>query len=493
MSDRDPRRGRDVPLIFELSTPGRVGCALPDVDVPARALQDLVPARLLREGAPALPEVSELDVVRHYTRLSHRNFSIDEGMYPLGSCTMKYNPKIHEDLARLPGFSRLHPYTPPEHAQGALRLMWELERMLAEISGMDRVTFQPAAGAHGELTGLLMIRAYFRARGERRTRVIVPDSAHGTNPATAAMCGYKVVTVRSDRRGNLDVAALRDVMDESVAALMLTNPNTLGLFEERIVEIADVVHDRGGQIYLDGANFNAMLGVTRPGDQGFDVMHMNLHKTFSTPHGGGGPGAGAVGVKAHLAPFLPVPTVERVGDTFVLDFQRPHSIGRVRAFYGNFANLVRAYAYIRSLGAPGLRQVAETAVLNANYLLARLRDHFDVPYPRRCMHEFVLSGARQKRLYGVTTRDMAKRILDYGFHAPTVYFPLIVDEAIMVEPTETESKRTLDEFAEAMASVAAEARQDPDLVRTAPHTTPVRRLDEVRAARQPDLRWRPRR
>ncbi len=493
MSGPDPRRGRDVPLIFELSTPGRVGCSVPDPDVPVRALEELVPRDLLREDPPALPEVSELDVVRHYTRLSHRTFSIDEGMYPLGSCTMKYNPKIHEDLARLPGFSRLHPYTPAEHAQGALRLMWELERLLAEISGMDRVTFQPAAGAHGELVGLLMIRAYFRARGEVRTRVIVPDSAHGTNPATAAMCGYQVVTVRSDSRGNLDVGALRDAMDESVAALMLTNPNTLGLFEERILEIAEVVHGRGGQMYLDGANFNAMLGVTRPGDQGFDVMHINLHKTFSTPHGGGGPGAGAVGVKAHLVPFLPVPTVERRGDGFVLDYDRPQSIGKVRAFYGNFANLVRAYAYIRSLGAEGLRQVAETAVLNANYLLARLREHFDVPYPRLCKHEFVLSGARQRKLYGVTTRDMAKRILDYGFHAPTVYFPLIVDEAIMIEPTETESKRTLDEFTDALAAVAREARDAPDVVRTAPHTTPVRRLDEVRAARQPDLRWRPRR
>ncbi|MDR7401051.1 MAG: aminomethyl-transferring glycine dehydrogenase subunit GcvPB [Armatimonadota bacterium] len=491
MSARDPRR--DMPLIFELSTPGRLGCALPDPDVPVRPVAERVPAHLLRETPPALPEVSELDVVRHYTRLSHRNFSIDEGMYPLGSCTMKYNPKIHEDLARLPGFCRVHPYTPPEHVQGALRLMWELERVLAEISGMDRVTFHPAAGAHGELVGMLMIRAYFRSRGEARTRVIVPDSAHGTNPATAAMCGYQVVTVRSDARGNLDVGALRDAMDESVAALMLTNPNTLGLFEERILEIAEVVHSRGGQMYLDGANFNAMLGVTRPGDQGFDVMHMNLHKTFSTPHGGGGPGAGAVGVKAHLVPFLPVPTVERRGDGFVLDEDRPQSVGRVRAFYGNFANLVRAYAYIRSLGAAGLRQVAETAVLNANYLAARLREHFDVPYPRRCMHEFVLSGARQKRLYGVATRDMAKRILDYGFHAPTVYFPLIVEEAIMIEPTETESKRTLDEFAEALIAVAREARDTPDVVRTAPHTTPVRRLDEVRAARQPDLRWRPRR
>jgi glycine dehydrogenase subunit 2 len=481
----------DHPLIFERGAPGRVGASFPDPDVPAPPLERLLPAAQLRETPPALPEVSELDVVRHYTQLSHRNFSIDEGFYPLGSCTMKYNPKMHEEVARLPGFSRLHPYTPPEDAQGALELIWALEQALAEISGMDRVTFQPAAGAHGELTGILMIRAWFAARGERRTRVIVPDSAHGTNPATAAMAGYEVVTVKSDARGNLDVRALRQAMDDSVAAIMLTNPNTLGLFEEHILEVEEIVHGRGGQMYLDGANFNAVLGITRPGDQGFDVMHMNLHKTFTTPHGGGGPGAGAVGVKHHLAPFLPVPVVEKDGERFRLDYDRPQSIGKIRAFYGNFGNLVRAYAYIRSMGAEGLRQVAETAVLNANYVLARLRDRFDLPYDRLCMHEFVLSGTRQKKQYGVTTRDMAKRLLDYGFHAPTIYFPLIVEEAIMIEPTETESKRTLDEFIEAMQAIDREAQETPDLVRSAPHTTPVTRLDEVRAARQPDLRWRP--
>ncbi|MDR7465882.1 MAG: aminomethyl-transferring glycine dehydrogenase subunit GcvPB [Armatimonadota bacterium] len=483
-------KGRDFPVIFELSTPGRIGASYPEPDVPRRPLNALLPADQIRQVPPGLPEVSELDVVRHYTRLSHRNFSIDEGFYPLGSCTMKYNPKIHEDAARLPGFSRLHPYTMPEDAQGALELIWELEQALAEISGMDRVTFQPAAGAHGELTGILMIRAYFEARGERRTKVIVPDSAHGTNPATAAMAGYQVITVKSDARGNLDVQALREAMDSSVAAIMLTNPNTLGLFEEHIVEVEEIVHGRGGQMYLDGANFNAILGVTRPGDQGFDVMHMNLHKTFSTPHGGGGPGAGAVGVKAHLVPFLPVPVVEKEGDRFRLDYDRPQSIGKIRAFYGNFGNLIRAYAYIRSMGADGLRQVAETAVLNANYVLARLRDRFDLPYDRLCKHEFVLSGTRQKKQYGVTTRDMAKRLLDYGFHAPTIYFPLIVDEAIMIEPTETESKRTLDEFIEAMRAIDREAQENPQIVHDAPHTTPVRRLDEVRAARQPDLRWR---
>jgi len=482
---------RDLPVIFELSTPGRVGASYPDPDVPVQPLEALIPAAQLRANPPALPEVSELDVVRHYTRLSHRNFSIDEGFYPLGSCTMKYNPRIHEDVARLAGFSRLHPYTAEEDVQGALALMWELERMLAEVSGMDRVTFQPAAGAHGEFTGMLLIRAYFESQGEARTKVIVPDSAHGTNPATATMAGYEVITVPSDARGNMDVTKLREAMDGRVAALMLTNPNTLGLFEEHILEIEEIVHGAGGQLYMDGANFNAILGITRPGDQGFDVMHFNLHKTFTTPHGGGGPGAGAVGVKAHLAPFLPVPVIERTGDRFHLEYERPQSIGKIRAFYGNFGNLVRAYTYLRSMGADGLRQIAEVAVLNANYVLARLRDRFDLPYDRLCKHEFVLSGRRQKHEHGVSTKDMAKRMLDYGFHAPTIYFPLIVEEAIMIEPTETESKRTLDEFIEAMRAIDREAAEQPDLVREAPHATPVRRLDEVRAARQPDLRWRP--
>ncbi len=481
----------EMPVIFELSVPGRVGVSYPALDVPPQPLERLLPADQVRQDPAALPEVSELDVVRHYTRLSHRNFSIDEGFYPLGSCTMKYNPKIHEDLARLPGFARLHPYTPDELAQGALAVMWELERLLAEISGMARVTFQPAAGAHGELTGLLMIRAYFEGRGEQRTKVIVPDSAHGTNPATATMAGFHVLTVRSDARGNIDVDALRTAMDDSVAAVMLTNPNTLGLFEENILEVEEIVHGHGGQMYMDGANFNAILGIARPVDQGFDVMHFNLHKTFTTPHGGGGPGAGAVGVKEHLVPFLPVPTVERARELFRLDYDRPQSIGKLRAFCGNFGNLVRAYAYIRSLGAAGLRQVAETAVLNANYLLARLHPYYDRPYDRVCKHEFVLAGTRQKRQYGVTTRDIAKRILDYGFHAPTIYFPLIVEEAIMIEPTETESKQTLDEFAEAMIAIDREAREQPELVKTAPHTTVVKRLDEVRAARQLDLRWTP--
>ncbi|MDR5682547.1 MAG: aminomethyl-transferring glycine dehydrogenase subunit GcvPB [Armatimonadota bacterium] len=481
----------DFPLIFELSTPGRRAHGVPEPDVPEVPLGDILPEVELRATPPALPEVNELDVVRHYTRLAHRNFSIDEGFYPLGSCTMKYNPKLHEEVARLPGFARLHPYAPDECVQGALQLLWELEEALAEISGMDRVTFQPAAGAHGELAGLLMIRAYFASRGERRTRVIVPDSAHGTNPATAAMAGYQVVTVRSDARGNMDVGALREAMDESVAAIMLTNPNTLGLFEEQVQALSEIAHAAGAQMYLDGANFNAMLGITRPGDQGFDVMHMNLHKTFSTPHGGGGPGAGAVGVRKHLEPFLPVPGVAREGDRYVWDYNRPHTIGKIRAFWGNFANLVRAYAYVRTLGGAGLRAVAEHAVLHANYLRCRLEPYFDMPYDRVCKHEFVASGARQKKRNGITTKDIAKRLLDYGFHAPTIYFPLIVDEAIMIEPTETESLQTMDAFAEAMIAIDREAQEDPELVRTAPHTTPVRRLDEVRAARELNLRWQP--
>jgi len=481
---------RDFPLIFEHSVPGRIAAALPEAGVPDVPLEEIIAPRFLRREPAALPEVSELDLVRHYTRLSQRNYAIDVGFYPLGSCTMKYNPKVNEDAARLPGFARLHPNTPVALAQGALELLWRLEQMLCEISGMDRVTFQPAAGAHGELTALMMIRAYHHDRGERRMRVIVPDSAHGTNPASAAMCGFVVTTVPSDARGNIDTAALRGAADGSVAALMLTNPNTLGLFEEHITEVAEIVHSSGALMYLDGANFNAVLGVTRPGDQGFDVMHMNVHKTFSTPHGGGGPGAGPVAIKRGLEPYLPVPTIDRDGDRFILNDDRPKTIGRVRAFAGNFGILVRAYAYLRAYG-PLLRQVSEAAVLNANYLLARLRPHFDLPYDRVCMHEFVLSGRRQKAQWGVRTLDIAKRLLDYGFHAPTIYFPLIVDEAIMIEPTETESRQTLDAFAGALIRVAEECATDPEIVRSAPHHTPVRRLDEVAAARHPNLRWRP--
>ncbi len=482
---------KDFPLIFEHSRPGRIATGLPEASVPDVPLEEIVGAKHLRREPAALPEVSELDLVRHYTRLSQRNYAIDTGFYPLGSCTMKYNPKVNEDAARLAGFARLHPNTPSPLAQGALELLWRLEQMLCEISGMDRVTYQPAAGAHGELTSLMMIRAYLDQRGERRTRVIVPDSAHGTNPASAAMCGFEVVTVPSDARGNIDREALRRVADGTAAALMLTNPNTLGLFEEYVLEVGEIIHGCGALMYLDGANFNAVLGITRPGDQGFDVMHMNVHKTFSTPHGGGGPGAGPVAVKRLLEPYLPAPTVERDGDKFYLDAHRPKSIGRIRAFNGNFGMFVRAYTYLRAYG-PLLRQVSEAAVLNANYLLERLRPYFDLPYDRTCMHEFVLSGRRQKTQHGVRTLDIAKRLLDYGFHAPTIYFPLIVDEAIMIEPTETESAQTLDAFADAMIRVAEECATDPELVRSAPHRTVVTRLDEVAAARKPNLRWRPR-
>lgn len=478
----------ELPLLNERSASGRIGAAPPVSDVPDVPMQDVVPAAYLREEPPDLPEVSEPDLVRHYTQLSQRNYAVDLGFYPLGSCTMKYNPKINEDVARLPGFARLHPYAPETLTQGALRLLVDLESMLAEITGMERVTFQPAAGAHGELTALMLIRAYFAERGERRIRVIVPDSAHGTNPASAAMCGYEVVEVRSDARGNIDVDALRAVADERVAALMLTNPNTLGLFEERITEVEEIIHGCGAQLYLDGANFNAILGITRPGDQGFDVMHMNLHKTFSTPHGGGGPGAGPVAVKAHLAPYLPVPLVTHEGERYTLDYDWPKTIGKIRSFYGNFGVLVRAYAYIRTYG-PLLRQVAEAAVLNANYLLALLRSAFDLPYDRACKHEFVLAGTRQRREAGITTKDIAKRLLDYGFHAPTVYFPLIVEEAMLIEPTETETREAIEAFAQALLAVAEECRTDRELVRTAPHTTVVSRLDEVMAARRPDLRW----
>jgi glycine dehydrogenase subunit 2 len=482
---------RSLPVIFERGAAGRIGYSLSPSDVPDVPLDAIIPPAYLRSRPAELPEVSELDVVRHYTALSHRNYSIDQGFYPLGSCTMKYNPKINEDAARQPGFARLHPYQPEELAQGALQLLWELEHDLAEISGMERVTFQPAAGAHGELTALLMIGKYFEERGEHRTTVVVPDSAHGTNPASAAIAGYEVIEVKSDARGNIDLDALKAVLTPQVAALMLTNPNTLGLFEEQILDVARAVHNVGAQLYLDGANFNAILGITRPGDQGFDVMHFNLHKTFTTPHGGGGPGAGAVGVKAHLVPYLPVPTVERHGQRFTLAYDRPKTIGKMRAFYGNFGNLVRGYIYIRTMGPAGLRRAAEAAVLNANYVLSRLRGHYDLPYDRICKHEFVLSGRRQRDRYHVSTKDMAKRILDYGFHSPTIYFPLIVEEAIMIEPTETESSQTLDAFIDAMIAVAREAETDPELVRTAPHETPVSRLDDVTAARHPVLRWRP--
>lgn len=481
-----------VPLIFEKGAPGRRGYRLPELDVDELPVTELIPQEHLRQEDPALPEVSELEAVRHFVALSRRNYGIDVGFYPLGSCTMKYNPKVNELMASLPGFAHLHPYQPEETVQGALELMYRLEQYLCEIAGLSRATLQPAAGAHGELLGLMIMRAYHEDRGDGDTRVevIVPDSAHGTNPASAAMCGYKVVQVRSNDRGGVDVDQLRNLVGPKTAGLMLTNPNTLGLFEEDILEIAEIVHNAGGLLYYDGANTNAILGRCRAGDMGFDIVHFNLHKTFSTPHGGGGPGAGPIAVREELVRFLPTPMVEKDGDRYFLDYDRPDSIGRIKAFYGNFGMLVRAYTYIRSHGAEGLRNVSERAVINANYLMRRLAQHFDLPYDRHCMHEFVLSGKRQKK-QGVRTLDIAKRLLDYGVHAPTIYFPLIVDEAIMIEPTETESKETLDEFADIMAEIVREIEENPDIVLNAPHDTPVRRLDEARAARQPNLCYCP--
>jgi len=479
-------------LIFELSSPGRVGFSLPEPDVPVADVRALIPAAYLRRTAAELPEVSEVDVVRHYSRLSQLNYGVDTHFYPLGSCTMKYNPKLNEDMARLPGFARLHPLLPEKASQGALRLMYELAAYLAEIAAMDAVTLQPAAGAQGELAGVLMIRAYHLARGERRTKVLVPDSAHGTNPASTAIAGYRVVELKSERTGEVDLRDLERHLDAETAAFMLTLPNTLGLFETRITEVIEMCHAKGVQVYMDGANLNAILGITRPGDLGFDVCHFNLHKTFTTPHGGGGPGAGPVGVKAHLAPFLPTPVVAKAPDgAYTLDWKRPQSIGKLQAFWGNFGMLVRAYTYIRTMGAAGLRSVAENAVLNANYVMKRLEPSYDLGAPGPCMHECVLSARRQKQQAGITATDIAKRLLDLGFYAPSTYFPLIVEEALMIEPTETESKETLDAFCDAMIQIAGEVEKSPELIREAPVTTSVRRLDQTLAARQPNLRWRP--
>jgi glycine dehydrogenase subunit 2 len=474
-------------LIFEMSHPGRVAYSLPDSDVPDVNIDELLPAKFRRQTEPDLPEVYEVDVIRHYTALSRRNFGVDNGFYPLGSCTMKYNPKINEDVARFPGFAHIHPYQPEESIQGAMELLYNLQHDLEAITGMDRVTLQPAAGAHGEWTGLMMIRAYHESRGEHRTKVICPDSAHGTNPASATVAGFQTLTIKSDDRGLVNLDELRRAVGSDTAALMLTNPNTLGLFEEQIVEIAEIVHAAGGLLYYDGANANAIMGITRPGDMGFDVVHLNLHKTMSTPHGGGGPGAGPVGVKERLIPFLPTPLVaKREDNTFYFDYNYPQSIGRVKGYYGNFGILVRAYTYIRTLGPEGLRKVSEYAVLNANYMLARLTPYFDVPHPRFCKHEFVLSGNRQKKL-GVRTLDIAKRLLDFGYHPPTIYFPLSVEECIMIEPTETESKQTLDSFIDTMIAIAKEAEENPELVKNAPYTTVVSRMDEALAARKPVL------
>ncbi|MFN8521998.1 MAG: aminomethyl-transferring glycine dehydrogenase subunit GcvPB [Chloroflexota bacterium] len=476
------------PLLSEVSRAGRIGHLLVNPSQCEGALDDL-PAEALRDDL-RLPELSELDVVRHFTHLSSLNHSIDAGFYPLGSCTMKYNPKVNEDVSRLPGFAHIHPLQPDETVQGALRAMLELQQLLAAVTGFDAVTLQPAAGAQAELCGMLLIRAYHHERGQtQRTRVLIPDSAHGTNPATAAMCGYETVAIPTDSHGNVDLARLKAEADERTVGLMLTNPNTLGLFEQEILEVTETVHRAGGLVYGDGANLNAILGAVKPADVGFDVVHINTHKTFSTPHGGGGPGCGPVAVTSALEPYLPRPVVvERPSGSLELDWDRPRSIGKLKGFWGHFGIMARALTYITMQGDSGLRDISETAVLNANYLKARLKDVYHVPFDRVCMHEFVASGRNQKA-HGVRTLDIAKRLIDFGIHPPTIYFPLIVEEAIMVEPTESESKDTLDNFVDVMVQIAQEAVDSPELIHEAPHNRVVGRLDEVSAARRPVLRW----
>ncbi len=476
-------------LIFEISKAGRKAYSLPECDVFAASAGEILDKSLLRTEAPELPEVSEPDAVRHFTQLSQRNHGVDSGFYPLGSCTMKYNPKVNEAVARFDGFAKVHPYQSEKTVQGSMQVMYELGDMLSEITGMDQFTLQPAAGAHGELTGLMIMKAYHKNRGNQRNIIVVPDSAHGTNPASAAVAGFDVVEVKSNEKGLVDLEALKAVMSDEVAGFMLTNPNTLGLFDENILEISKIIHEAGGLMYYDGANTNAIMGITRPGDMGFDVVHINLHKTFSTPHGGGGPGAGPVGVKKHLTEFLPVPVVVKKEDEYSFDYDRPLSIGKVKSFYGNFGVCVRAYAYIRSLGPDGLRAVSENAVLNANYIANKLKDKYYLPVDRECMHECVFSGDWQKK-NGVSTLDVAKRLLDFGYHPPTIYFPLIVSEAMMIEPTECETKETLDEFISVMRQISDEAENNPELVHSAPHTTIISRLDEAAAARKPILRYK---
>jgi glycine dehydrogenase subunit 2 len=489
-----PLQREPVRTIFERGRPGRRAFVCPQLDVPERPRDELLPGHLRRAEPPRLPEVSEPELVRHYVRLSKRNFDLDSGFYPLGSCTMKHNPRLHERVAALPGHARLHPLQDPRRAQGALELMWRLERALAEVSGLPHVSLQPAAGSHGELAGVLLTRAYHEDRGETRTKVLTPDTAHGTNPATVTMAGLEVVKVATSADGGVDLDDLRAKADTDVACLMLTNPNTLGLFDRNIEEIARIVHDVGATLYYDGANLNAVMGRTRPGDMGFDIVHFNLHKTFSQPHGGGGPGSGPIAVSDRIEPYLMTPRIVRHEDgTFDLDHDRPKSIGRLRGFQGNYGTFVRAYAYICSLGAAGLKDASEVAVLNANYLLARLRkagvlELLPPAYDRLCAHEFVLSGAPMKRELGIRTLDLAKRLLDHGFHPPTVYFPLLVDEALLIEPTETETKETLDAFCDAIVAILEEAREDPEIARNAPYTTPVRRLDEAGAAKRPVIR-----
>jgi glycine dehydrogenase subunit 2 len=478
-------RAPEPKLIFESGSVGRSALFWPPE--PGK-VEDVIPAALLRDDIASFPELGELEVLRHFTRLSQRNFAIESEFYPLGSCTMKYNPKINEVVARFPGFAQAHPLAPTELLQGALALLYELEGMLAEISGMEHVSLQPSAGAQGELTGLMLIRACLTERGDARQKIIVPDTAHGTNPASSTLCGYDVVQISSNEQGVIDAAAVTKAMDERVAALMITNPNTLGLFETNIEAIAEIVHAKGGMVYLDGANLNALMGIAKPGHMGIDVLHLNLHKTFSTPHGGGGPGAGPIAVKRGLADFLPVPRIVKRGDQFELQEDCPKSVGRVRSFFGNFGVLVRAYTYIVSLGGDGLEEASRMALLNANYIRTKLEKSYHIAYHEPCMHECIFTDRMQQKS-GVSTLDIAKRLLDYGHHPPTIYFPLVVSGALMIEPTETETPETLDSFIDAMLAIAAEAKDDPELVKNAPHSTPVRRLDEARAARKPVLRW----
>ncbi|WP_057510474.1 aminomethyl-transferring glycine dehydrogenase subunit GcvPB [Staphylococcus simulans] len=480
---------KSSPLIFERSRAGRYAYSLPKKEIDTNAVEELLDDKFIRKNKAEFPEVSELDLVRHYTELSNKNFGVDTGFYPLGSCTMKYNPKINEKVARIPGFAEALPLQEESQIQGSLEIIHSLQEELKEITGMDEVTLQPAAGAHGEWTALMIFKAYHEKNGEgHRDEVIVPDSAHGTNPASAAFAGFKSVTVKSDENGEVDVEDLKTLVNENTAAIMLTNPNTLGIFEHNIMEIGKIVHDAGGLLYYDGANLNAIMDKVRPGDMGFDAVHLNLHKTFTGPHGGGGPGSGPVGVKKELASFLPKPMVIKDGDTYKYDNDIKDSIGRVKPFYGNFGIYLRAYTYIRTMGNIGLKEVSEAAVLNANYIKARLKNAFEIPYNQYCKHEFVLSGSKQKK-EGVRTLDMAKRLLDFGVHPPTIYFPLNVEEGMMIEPTETESKETLDYFCDALIQIAEEAKEDPDKVLEAPHNTVIDRLDETKAARHPVLKF----
>jgi len=495
MSDKDIKKAtrhvnQNEELIFELSSPGKKAYKLPALDVPAVDHRKLL-GQDAREDLGHMPEVSEIEIIRHFTRLSTWNFAIDLGMYPLGSCTMKYNPRVNEVVARIAGLAEAHPYQPAKISQGALRIMKTLADCLIDITGMDAITLQPAAGAHGEMTGILLMRAYLQSKGNPRKKILIPDSAHGTNPATAAICGYAVENLKSNERGMVDIGALANQMNEDVAGLMLTNPNTLGIFEQEIHKIADILHDKGGLLYMDGANMNALVGKTRPGDFGVDVMHMNLHKTFSTPHGGGGPGSGPVACKKILEPFLPQPIIiEKPDGTLAFEYNRPQSVGRVRMFFGNFGMHVRALAYIMANGPDGLRQTTEDAVLNANYIRKKLEGHYDLPYKTPSMHEVVFSDHLQTKK-GVKTGDVAKRLIDYGFHPYTVSFPLVVHGALMIEPTESESLEELNLLVDAMKSIAKEVEEDPEMVKNAPHSTRISRLDETAAARKPILRWKP--